>query len=149
MTFSDEPNLGPEFNSGTSSYSGIGAELRVLRERQGQNLEEVARSLRISFRHLQSIEDGNFEMLPGPAYVVGFLRSYSDFLGADSKDIVDRFKTESAGFAASPRLSFPAPTQEGSVPRVAIVIGSLVIAALVFGVWYFGFFRRKKSNWNV
>ena len=137
MTFSDEPNLSPEFNSGTSSYSGIGAELRVLRERQGQNLEEVARSLRISFRHLQSIEDGSFEMLPGPAYVVGFLRSYSDFLGADSKDVVDRFKTESAGFAASPRLSFPAPTQEGSVPRVAIVIGSLVIAAVVFGVWYF------------
>ena len=137
MTFSDEPNLSPEFNSGTSSYSGIGAELRVLRERHGQNLEEVARSLRISFRHLQSIEDGSFEMLPGPAYVVGFLRSYSDFLGADSKDVVDRFKTESAGFAASPHLSFPAPTQEGSVPRVAIVIGSLVIAAVVFGVWYF------------
>ena len=67
MTFSDEPNLGPEFNSGTSSYSGIGAELRVLRERQGQNLEEVARSLRISFRHLQSIEGGSFERLPGPA----------------------------------------------------------------------------------
>ncbi len=137
MTFSDEPNLGPEFNSGTSSYSGIGAELRVLRERQGQNLAEVARSLRISFRHLQSIEDGSFEMLPGRAYAVGFLRSYSDFLGADPKDIVDRFKTELASVVAPPPLSFPAPTQEGSVPRVAIVIGSLVIAALVFGVWYF------------
>ena len=138
MTFSDELNLDPNLKGETDSYRDVGDELRTLREQQGYRLEDVAQSLRISSRYLRAIEEGNFEKLPGPAYVVGFLRTYSKFLGTDPKTVVDRFKAESTGFHSKPELEFPTPPPETSVPRTAIVVGSVITAAVVFGLGIFG-----------
>ena len=137
MTFSDEFNLDPSLKGEADSYRGVGDELRALREHQGHMLTDVAQSLRISSRYLRAIEEGRFEKLPGPAYVVGFLRTYSNFLGTDPKTIVDRFKAESTGFHSKPELEFPTPPRETSVPRTAIVVGSVLTAAVVFGAWIF------------
>ena len=137
MTFSDELNLDPDLKGETDSYRGVGDELRALREQQSHRLEDVVQSLRISSRYLRAIEEGSFEKLPGPAYVVGFLRTYSKFLGTDPKTVVDRFKAESTGFHSKPELEFPTPPPETSVPRTAIVVGSVVTAAVVFGAWHF------------
>ena len=137
MTFSDDLNLGSKGEARAEPYEGIGDELRLLREQQGHTLGDVAETLRISARYLRAIEEGDLEQLPGPAYVLGFLRSYSNFLGAEPKSVVDRFTTESAGFNAKPELEFPTPPPETTVPRAAVVAGSLVAAIAMFGVWYF------------
>ena len=78
------------------AYVGIGVELRSLREDKGYSVPDAAKALRISARYLLAIEEENFQDLPGPAYVVGFLRSYASFLGADPRLVVDKFKHESA-----------------------------------------------------
>ena len=137
MTVSGDFDLNPQLVVEAGSYRGVGADLRVLRERQGHVIEEVAQSLRISARFLRAIEEGDFGSLPGPAYVVGFLRTYSDYLGTDPKAIVDQFRSEMSGFEAKPDLEFPKPTEETSVPTTPIIVGSVSVAALVFGIWLF------------
>ena len=137
MTVSGDFDLNPQLVAEAGSYRGVGADLRALRERQGHVIEEVAQSLRISARFLRAIEEGDFGSLPGPAYVVGFLRTYSDYLGTDPKAIVDQFRSEMSGFDAKPDLEFPKPPEETSVPTTPIIVGSVSVAALVFGIWLF------------
>ena len=133
MEVSDNRVLGP---SGVDSYSGMGAELKYLREDQGRSLADVARALKISARYLVALEEGRFQDLPGPAYVVGFLRSYGSFLGIDPRLVVQKFKSESAYESVS-ELDFPVPVRETNIPRIPIVWGSLVLAVIMVCGWYF------------
>ena len=51
----------------------------------------MARELRISADYLRWLESGDFDQLPAPTYVSGFLRSYGKFLGLDGADLASRF----------------------------------------------------------
>ncbi len=117
-------------------YSGVGAELRILREEQGHSLPEVGRALKISPRYLTALEEGAFADLPGPAYVLGFLRSYAAFLGVSPVVAVEKFKRESS-YEDKPDLDFPVPVRETNVPRVSWVWGSPAIVVALLCVWYF------------
>ena len=73
----------------TSGYDGLGADLKAAREHKGLDLREVADELRIRHVHLQAIEEGYFDDLPGPVYAVGFVRSYAEYLGLDGEVAVE------------------------------------------------------------
>jgi cytoskeleton protein RodZ len=133
MEVSGNQGLGP---GGVNSYSGIGAELKYLREEQGHSLAEVARALKINGRYLVAIEEGSFQDLPGAAYVGGFLRSYASFLGIDPRLVVQKFKSEPAYENVS-KLDFPVPVRETNIPRIPVVWGSLVLAVVIVCGWYF------------
>jgi cytoskeleton protein RodZ len=57
-----------------------GERLRVAREGHGLNLTEVAASLRLRVDTVQAMEEGNWDLLPGKAFVLGYLRSYCKLL---------------------------------------------------------------------
>ena len=62
----------------------IGEELRKRREALGKSHERLSVRLRIPARHLEALEDERFDLLPGNGYARGFLKTYSDYLGADT-----------------------------------------------------------------
>ena len=74
----------------------LGAMMREMRENLGHDLESVASDLRIRLVYIEAIEAGRLSDLPGNAYISGFLRAYSDFLGLDGAEIVRRFKMAGA-----------------------------------------------------
>ena len=47
---------------------------------------------KIRAKYLRAIENEEWDLLPGPVYVKSFLRTYGDFLGLDSRLLVDEFK---------------------------------------------------------
>ena len=69
----------------------IGNSLRTAREQQQLELAAVERETRIRTKYLQALEEERFDVLPGTAYVKGFLRTYADFLGLDGPRFVDEF----------------------------------------------------------
>src|ERR1700759_1547766 len=95
--------------------SAVGALLRAERERAGKELPAVARALKIRLTYLEAIEDGRFKDLPGTAYVLGFLRSYSDYLGLDWTEVLRRFKEEAGGLSGRTELVFPSPVTERNI----------------------------------
>lgn len=119
----------------------IGALLREAREATGMSVAEVSRALRIRQVYVEAIESDDYKSLPGKTYVLGFLRSYSDLLGLDADDVVQRYRrqTEYSGLAQSP-LNFPAREMDSRVPRGAVVVLSLALAgaAIYGGTRYFG-----------
>lgn len=115
----------------------LGAMMREMRENLGHDLETVARDLRIRLVYLEAIESGRLNDLPGNAYVSGFLRSYSDFLGLEGDEIVRRFKMAGADISNQPQLHLPSPVEEGRLPTGSILVVAAVIAAAAYGGWYY------------
>ena len=119
------------------AISAVAADLVRARTHLGLDIETVAEDLRIRKDHLAAIEGGRFDTLPGPVYVVGFLRSYANYLGLDADDIITRFKSESMGFEVPQKLQFPAAPEAGRLPRIPLLIAALAMAGLGYVGWYF------------
>ncbi len=116
---------------------GVAATLKEARERHDRSLRDVAGVLNIRYVYLQAIEDGEFNKLPGNAYAIGFLRSYAEYLGLDSDDLVARFKAEAAVLGSQTQLVFPTPVPEGKVPGAALILVSVLFFGLAYGAWSF------------
>ncbi len=120
-----------------SAAKPINAVLREARQRLGVDLRDVADTLRIRFVFLQAIEDGRYGDLPGTAYASGFVRSYAEFLQLDADAVLRRFKEEAAASPPRMEIYLPTPVPEGRVPGGALLLSALVVAGVVYGVWYY------------
>jgi cytoskeleton protein RodZ len=125
--------------SETESFDAaeLGTMMREMRENLGHELDSVARDLRIRLVYLEAIESGRLSDLPGNAYVSGFLRSYSDFLGLEGNEIVRRFKMTGAEISSQPQLHLPSPVEEGRLPTASILLVAAIIATAAYGGWYY------------
>lgn len=120
----------------SSNYEGVGHSLRVVRERQGLAVAEISNRIRIRRPHLEAIEAGRFDLLPGPVYITGFLRTYAEFLGLDAEQVVKAFQQESDLARQRRVLQFPMPRPEARTPRLWLVVAALLLAAVVYAFWY-------------
>ncbi len=73
----------PSFNMGV-----FGERMRREREMRGVSLEEIALSTKISKRHLEALEQENFDSLPGGIFNRGFVRAYARYLGIDEEQAI-------------------------------------------------------------
>jgi cytoskeleton protein RodZ len=73
---------------------GIGERLREARRARGLNLDEVAERTKIRSRYLRALEDEDWEIIPGTAYVRGFLHAYAESLGLDADGVVDEYRRD-------------------------------------------------------
>lgn len=129
---STSPNAAPD----SAAQTAVGVLLRQHREDAGFVVADVARSLRISQKYLEALEDGRHADLPGTAYAIGFVRSYAEHLHLDSEEIVRRYKDEAAGTSNKNDLVFPKPIADGGVPGGAVLGLGVMVAAVAYGVWY-------------
>jgi len=74
----------------------IGNNLRAARIRQKLELSQAEGDTRIRAKYLRALEDERFEVLPGPAYTKGFLRTYADYLGLDAQRFVEEYNARLA-----------------------------------------------------
>jgi cytoskeletal protein RodZ len=70
----------------------IGTTLREARMRARIDIGEVEARTKIRAKYLRAIENEEWDLLPGPVYVKSFLRTYGDYLGLDSRMLVDEYK---------------------------------------------------------
>src|SRR3954462_13399300 len=70
----------------------IGASLREARLRAKVDITDVEAATKIRAKYLRALENEEWGLLPGPAFVKSFLRTYADYLGLDGKLLVDEYK---------------------------------------------------------
>jgi hypothetical protein len=70
----------------------IGATLREARMRARIDIGEVETKTKIRAKYLRAIENEEWDLLPGPVYAKSFLRTYGDYLGLDSRMLVDEYR---------------------------------------------------------
>jgi hypothetical protein len=72
----------------------IGPTLREARMRDGRDISEIEALTKIRAKYLRALENEEWALLPGPTFTKGFLRSYSDVLGLDSRLLVDEYRRQ-------------------------------------------------------
>lgn len=70
----------------------IGECLRLRREETKMSLEKVSQKTKISLNILRALEANDFESLPSPAYVKGFVLSYARVVGLSPSDIITKLE---------------------------------------------------------
>lgn len=120
----------------------IGAMLRKRREEVGQDLAAISAVTHIKPAFLKAIEEGRRKDLPGTAYMIGYIRTYADYLGFDGNRLITDYHTELAGqrkWADKRAEPEPAPAAAaGSQIQASpvVVLGGVVVLALAaYGVW--------------
>ena len=99
----------------------LGHILREARETKGLTLNEVQEQTRISQRYLEALEVGDYDLLPSPVHVRGFLRNYARFLGLDPEPLLERYEL---GLSQRPRKKQP-PQITNPVEPVAPPVSTL------------------------
>ena len=68
-----------------------GQTLRVIRKKLNIELQDIALSTKIQIQYLENIENEKFDALPPLAYIRGFVVSYAEYLGLDSKKVAEDY----------------------------------------------------------
>ena len=113
----------------------VGEILRRTRVHYNQTLQDVAAYMRIRSSQLDAIEKGEVEKLPGRVYAIGYVRTYSEYLGLDGEKMVQLFKQQSLNRTLRPELHFPVAASESKAPNFFILFASLGVLVLVLGIW--------------
>jgi cytoskeletal protein RodZ len=70
----------------------IGSTLREARMRARIDITEVEQATKIRAKYLRALENEEWSLLPGPTFIKSFLREYADYLGLDSRTLVEEYK---------------------------------------------------------
>lgn len=114
----------------------LGEDLRMARQRKGEDLAQVSSALKIRKDHLEALEESNVAALPGRAYAIGFVRSYAQYLGLDPNDCVERLKMEIAGRIETREAVSVSMPRERKLPKGGAIIIALLAAAILYGGYY-------------
>ncbi|MGE4357565.1 MAG: helix-turn-helix domain-containing protein [Candidatus Omnitrophota bacterium] len=113
----------------------IGETLRKKRESKKITLEDVYRATRIPPHVLSLLEKEEFDKLAGVLYVKSFLKKYAEFLGLDSKEIVNAYVSSlsQSDVSPQPKITPPSPKRPLNKKLLSrIIIGISLVALLIF-----------------
>jgi cytoskeleton protein RodZ len=125
----------------------IGATLREARMRARIDISEIEAETKIRAKYLRALENEEWGLLPGPAYVRSFLRTYAEALDLDAKLLLEDYKLRHERPSDHDLMPIGAPRRRGGgggrggrgprEPRripVGLVVG--VIILLLVGALY-------------
>ena len=100
-----EPAVEPMVDLEPAEAASVGHRLRSAREEKGLTLEDVAAQTRIPRRHLESLENSDWERLPAPTYTAGFAKSYASAVGLERSEIYEQLRVEMGGIRPASHTS--------------------------------------------
>ena len=112
----------------------IGQTLRETRMRNRIDITEVEAGTKIRAKYLRALENEEWDLLPGPTFVKTFLRSYADYLGLDSRLLVEEYKQRferPSTMELTPFARGPGPRREHRRRRAVLGPGLVVVFVLV------------------
>jgi cytoskeleton protein RodZ len=122
----------PETDHGRASAntSKLGTLLRETREQKRLGLEQVESATRIRERFLRALEEGNYDQLPTPGHVQGFLRNYALYLGLDLEEVEALYAADRAGHRRfEPKIFHPKDIE--LVSRKPLIKASLIFWSVI------------------
>jgi cytoskeleton protein RodZ len=122
---------------------GAAPNVRLREARQAQNLTtaDVARRLKLSVWQVEALESGQYQQLPGPIFVRGFIRNYARLLKLDADELVHAVSSllpqSTSGPEAPPSRDSPFPAAATVRWRPYASAAAVVVAALAAYEFYF------------
>jgi cytoskeletal protein RodZ len=122
-----------------------GEYLKRERELRGVSLKDISEVIRVSLNLLEALERDDYDMLPHPAYVKGYIKSYCKYLGLDENDAALRFELY---LKESPEKvkELKAPTLERESRLSPNALVAILLSAGVLGVALYFLFLRGPAG---
>ena len=110
--------------------------LRNAREEKNLNIDKIAREISIESRYLAGLEDEDNGVFPGEAYMLGFLRNYSNYLELDTDYILKLYNNKKIQESPVPEglLIKHRPVKlilAIVIPSVLVVIAAAVVTTML------------------
>jgi cytoskeletal protein RodZ len=117
----------------------VGDRLRAAREEKGMSLDDVASQTRVPTRHLQHIDNGDWEALPAPTYSVGFARAYANAVGLNGTEIAAELRAQlGSGRNNAAAAVYNEPADPARVPPRSLALVAAILAILIaagYAIW--------------
>ena len=132
----------------------LGEKLRQAREERGFTISEVAEQTRISSLYLQSIENDDYNNLPGGIFNKGFVKSFAKFVGINEQEALEdygRLISQNEGGGDGDDLKVFRPevlTDDRSAASMAptIIIAAIILALMTIGVLFLVDYLRQPAS---
>lgn len=113
-----------------------GQRLREARERTGLEIEEAARRLHLSTTFVRALERDDYDRLPEPTFIKGYIRNYARLLGLPADELVGLFQQATADVEVEqeePVRPLRAPLE--SRRRQSWMVGAAAVAVVALLIW--------------
>ncbi len=115
--------------------AGLGTVLRVAREERGLTYAQIFRVTRVQAYILEALENEQWDRLPSPVFVTGFIRAYARALGLDEDRVVMLYQETAPSEKAPARIPVRrAPRSKKTLWLIAAAF--LLIIGMVYYVWF-------------
>ena len=116
----------------------VGEYLKNIRLQKNLSLDNVAGDLKISIGYIKSIEEDNYSQLPIGPYAIGFIKSYSKYLGMDSIKITNEYKSQINVSNNFSKIEIPKPIENINLLNYSKA-ASFFLVILVSATFYYMF----------
>lgn len=116
----------------------IGEALRERRMALKIDVHDVEEATKIRAKYLRALENEEWALLPGQAYVKSFLRTYADYLGLDSRELVDAYRARGDLVEEDPTGFIVRPEDPSRRKWVLLAIAVVLILVVIFAVGLLG-----------
>ena len=130
----DETSVQPQAKPIEKQITKVGHLLKEMRLQKGLKINEVAKTLCIRQCYLEAIENSDYKEIPVFPYGIGFIRSYADFLGLNSSNIIELYKEETNTKPAND-IYVLEPQTEATVPNKKYLLISLIAIIAIYAAW--------------
>ncbi|MBJ7458010.1 MAG: helix-turn-helix domain-containing protein [Thermoleophilaceae bacterium] len=109
----------------------IGETLRERRMALKIDVHEVEEATKIRAKYLRALENEEYDLLPGSAYVKSFLRTYAEYLEIDPRPLVDEYRTLDHHADEDPMVYTPTTVNRRGSYRLWLVALLLIVIVVV------------------
>jgi len=124
----------------------IGEKLRQARESKKLTIKNVVSDTNMAPTYIEALEEEDFDKFPSETYIIGFLRTYSEYLKLDSKEIISLYKSYKIGESATPLEELTRPTKsQFTINLISFYeryrnlaffgIVAFISIAIIWGIW--------------
>lgn len=130
----------------TQKESGLGELLKSEREKRGFSQDRVAKIIRLRKHFIEALEKEEWDSLPSPVFVKGFIRSYAQAVGFDGKEAISLYER-----SAPIKEEVPTPLsrpKDSKLKTISILIPLIIILAVFIYLWagYRVFFFEDEAD---
>ena len=122
-----------------TTLAEMGETLRFKRLDLSISLHDVEQALNIQVSYLKALESGDWSIMPGDVYALGFLRQYAKYLACDLNEQIQQLKAND--YTLSQPLTYPDPP---IAPNRKWMLFSALLFLILFIV--FNIFNQQKST---
>ena len=134
-----------EAPSSVTDQKDVGAVLRKAREGASYSIAYVADQIHLEEHVVQAIEANEFDQLPEPVFIRGYIRSYAKLLGIDHQPLIEEIEGGPVNKDQAPIVNKPIKIKSSRLDPI-VVWGAVTVLVITIGLVLTWWLQESKED---